>query len=213
MLYTELVKQAADLAGVMDFYSESADSTSSARIFTVLQTSLLALNTDDRLTFAVEDITLPLVKPKLVLTPSDDYEAGDGEQVLKTDYPVEIPPAYVLAHGRVKMRHTQFENHAADKSDIYAYAMRIEYGKATLFFRYAGELKIGLKKPLDMPKLLTDEVKIIGSALNLVKYKLATEICAVNGFGAAKELEQKYSEYIARHAKQKADILPPPVLR
>jgi hypothetical protein len=212
MLYTELVKRASTLAGLEDFFSDSMGSDSAARAFEILQTSLLALNTDDRLTFAVDDISVPLVKPRLVLTPNRDYEPKDNEQVLYTDYPVEIAPAYVIGHPATKMQQVQYETFITDRSSIYNYALRVEYGKATLFFYYSGELNIGLKKPLDMPKVLTDDVKLIGSTLNLLVYKLATEICAFSGFAVSQEVEKKYAEAIARHAKNKTDILAPPAL-
>jgi hypothetical protein len=146
------------------------------------------------------------------LTPDETYELEPDEQVFKTDYPVEIPPAYVMGDPHQRMRRVEYETLAVNPSLMYIYAMRIESGKATLHFRYGGRLGIGLKKPLDTPALITDEVKLTGSALNLLMYKLAKDICAFNGSEAPPEVNQKYTESLNRHAKIKSEILAPPVL-
>jgi hypothetical protein len=222
MFYTELVRQATDIAGVTDVYSDGADPTASGKAFGVLRTSLLALNSDDRLTFAVDDLSLRLDRPKLVLLPGKEPDAESGEeeqaeiahdeQPLYIGYPVEIPPSYVLAFKRVKMRMLQYENFIADIWDLYSYAVRIEHGRATLHFRWQGDIQMGIRKPLGIPESITDEVRMTGSALNLVKYKLATELCALHGLDVPPAAEQKYAEYMQRHSKIKTDILAPPAL-
>ncbi|MDR0517280.1 MAG: hypothetical protein LBH25_09590 [Fibromonadaceae bacterium] len=213
MFYTELVKQAAEIAGIAATRGSGMDGAAAQKAFEVLQTSMLALNSDDRLTFATEDISLSLHRPMLVLTPDRDYEAGEGEQVLATNYPLETAPEYVIGDGFRKLDKVQYEDYLARYiGERYIYAMRVEFNKATLHFRYSGELKIGLKKPLDMPELITDEAKLIGSALNLLKYKLAIELCVVYNLEASADLQQKYGEQIRRHAQAKTSIVSPPVL-
>jgi hypothetical protein len=218
MFYAEFVKQATDLADVTDKESPAIDATAAAKAFGLLQTSLLALNTDDRLTFAVDDISLELSKPKLVFlqreNPAEPAEplAAD-EQAFHPGYPVELPPAYVISGGCRKMRMVSFESFVCDYiCDASAYAFRLEYGRAALHLRVFGNLKIGLKRPLDIPASINDEVKLTGSALNLLKYKLATELMALYKMPQFPLVEQKYNEYMQRHMKIKTEILPPPVL-
>jgi len=241
MFYAEFVKQATDLAGITDISSPAIDPTMAGKAFSLLQTSLLALNTDDRLTFAVDDISLELSKPRLVFLrrkegeeksetkidsagiPLPDYDItifgngnsvsiSDEEQGYYMDYAVEIPPAYVIS-ALGKMRMVAFENYVSDYvGDSSVYAFRLEYGRAILHFRIGGTLRIGLKRPLDMPASITDEVKLTGSALNLLKYRLATELMALYGMEPNPMIDQKHSEYMQRHMKNKTEILPPPVL-
>jgi len=226
MFYAEFVKQATDLAGVTDINSSAIDATAADKAFSLLQTSLLALNTDDRLTFALDDISVDLAKPKLVFmrkknrkknsrkNRDEEKPLAPDEQGHYTDYPVEIPPAYVISDSRkCRMRHVAFENFISDYiGDTGVYAFRLEYGRATLHFRTGGTLRIGLKRPLDIPGTITDEVKLTGSALNLLKYKLATELMALYGMEPKPIVEHKYNEYMQRHMKIKTEILPPPVL-
>ena len=217
MFYAEFVKQATDLAGITDISSPAIDATTADKAFSLLQTSLLALNTDDRLTFAVDDISLELTKPKLVFLRrkedgEDEKPLAPDEQGHHTDYPVEIPPAYVISDFG-KMRLAAYENFICDyRGDAGVYAFRLEYGRATLHFRIGASLKIGLKRPLDIPGTITDEVRLTGSALNLLKYKLATELMALYGMEPKPIIDQKYAEYMQRHMKIKTEILPPPVL-
>jgi len=253
MFYAEFIKQATDLAGVTDINSTAIEPVTASKAFSLLQTSLLALNTDDRLTFAVDDISVELSKPKLVFwqrneesPPASSIESSLGikpdetisamstvqtatfffqtqsedrnssisaeAQGYYTDYLVEIPPAYVISNIG-KMRMVDYEDFISDYTgDSSVYAFRLEYGRATLHFRIAENIKIGLKRPLDMPKRITDEVKLTGSALNLLKYKIATELIALYGIPQNPAIDQKYSEYMQRHIKNKTKILPPPIL-
>jgi hypothetical protein len=212
MFYSEFIKQATDLGGITDLGTPAMDATGAAKAFSLLQTSLLALNTDDRLTFAVDDVSVTLSKPKLVLSPNVDIELAADEQLFHTEYPIEIPPSYII-NGISKMRAVPYEDYECHyTSDITAYAFRLFHNKAVLHLRVAGTLKMGLKRPLDIPASITDEVKLTGSALNLLKYKLATELMALYGKEPRPLIDQKLAEYMQRHMKQKTEILPPPVL-
>jgi len=213
MFYAEFIKQATDLAGVTDISSPAMDATVADKAFSLMQTSLLALNTDDRLTFAVDDISLPLSKPKLVfLQEGSAYDPEPDEQAFHAGYAVEIPPAYVISDS-VRMRPAAFEDFLCEyRLDSGVYAFRLEYGRATLHFRLRGSLRVGLKRPLDMPGSITDEARLTGSALNLLKYKLATELMALYGMEPKPLIDQKYNECLHRHMKIKTEILPPPVL-
>jgi hypothetical protein len=216
MFYAEFVKQATDLAGATNVASTSMDATTTQKAFALLQTSLLALNTDDRLTFAVDDISLALSKQILVFAPrknETEISIAPDEQAYYTDYPVEIPPAYVILEGRAKMQQAAYENFISDYlGDMGVYAFRLGYGRAALHFRSAGTLKIGLKRPLDIPATITDEVRLTGTALNLLKYKLAAELMALYAMPPNPLVDREYSEYMQMHMKVKTEILPPPYL-
>lgn len=212
MLYTDLVRQASVLSGYADFYADSNDGTAASRAFEILLTSMLALNTDDRLTFAVDDIEIDLIKNKLALVSDSDYVPLDDEQVYIADWPIEIPPAYIIRDPKIKMQAVQYDLFLRSMPNMNIYSVRIDFGKAIIHFGCSGRIKMGLKKPLDLPKQITDTVKMTGSALNLVMYKLAKDICAYSRAQASPELDLKYAECINRHTKVKADILAPPIL-